>query len=172
MQSAVKGSKSWAQGQRSKVQGLHDLDFPLSESRDSAVPRHSLVQGEGPDRGIFLAGNCPQSLHVEAADGPALLSASFLPWLTCPSALCLGSASHPWTTKSHSTSVCFIRSSGRWVQGSLQGCPAPAPSFPLTSLLLRSQYQDPWCSSLLLSVCIDHDGPEPMLVLITSYLLC
>ena len=44
-------------------------------------------QGEGPGQGIFLAGNCPQSLQVEATDGRALLSAPLLPQLTCPWAL-------------------------------------------------------------------------------------
>ena len=46
------------------------------------------------------------------------------------------------------------------------------PSFTLIPLLLGSQYQDLWCSSFLLLVYIHHDGPEPLLVPITSYLLC
>ena len=77
---AVKGCKSWARCQRSIEKGLPDMN-PLCLSPETVLsPKYSLVQGDGLDRGIFLAGNCPQYLHVKVAD----VEHCFL-LLSCPS---------------------------------------------------------------------------------------
>ena len=89
-----------------------------------------------------------------------------------PQLPCLGLASHPWTTEPHSACVSFTRSYGRWVQGSLQGCPAlPTPPLPLTTLPLGSQHQDTGCSRML-SVHFTTVALQTLLEPITSYLLC
>ena len=47
-----------------------------------------------------------------------------------PQLPCLGLASQPRTMRPHSPCASFTGSSGRWVQGRLQGCPVTDPPLP------------------------------------------